>query len=761
MNPNNIFGDINGNEVASGGAITMFATFYAYSGTFGLPDNMSFVTVGDGYASEGLFIGNNHNTVQAAVNSLPTDGGIVFIKEGTYTFTNSVTLPIGVKLQGMNGAKIIRPAAVPAIILSDGYSGVDNLEIHIGPDITAGGAIELQNTNPTVREVEIVNNTIYSNVDGYSITLAPISNCTYRNLNIVNNIFRNEEALTVHIGQDPTGGAVATLDKVTIAHNTFGPEGISNTSIQWVGASVGNITDLHIIHNNISNGDISITIEQTIGPIYITGNTGNGLTLSSSAVNVTPFYISDNCINNLSITKPRSGKIHNNSITSDLLLTATSGSIVDVIVTNNLIDGDFIITGNNTQMFDITIMGNVLPVTGDISIQEINLARGIVISNNMAGRILGQNTIGTQMLLIDATISNNFFRNTIDSIVLNNNQTNSGTLDNVTISDNVMTGDLVINDSTTPASTTVVDEATISGNTMRNLTINGSVVDSNISNNISASSMTLGDLTDSIISGNRASSYSDNDATNTNYMGNVFDSVSNTSQSTSLHVADGYVTVDPGNNFAVGATIVGTGSDTGDKASIETLISGLTAPVGIALDVDAGKMYWADTTAIKRANLDGSGSENLVTGLTDATGIALDIAAGNMYWTDDTDNKIQRAKLDGSGVIDLIIGLLNPEAIILDIPEGKIYWTDTAAKLQRSNLDGTSVEDFVTTNINNPRGIALDISTRKVYWTDITIDTIQRIGTDGYNQETLLASLPNPRGIDLDIAAGKMYWLYV
>ena len=47
------------------------------------------------------------------------------------------------------------------------------------------------------------------------------------------------------------------------------------------------------------------------------------------------------------------------------------------------------------------------------------------------------------------------------------------------------------------------------------------------------------------------------------------------------------------------------------------------------------KMYWTDTIAdrIQRANLDGSRVETLVTGVDAPKGIALDLGRGKMYWT--------------------------------------------------------------------------------------------------------------------------------
>ena len=83
-----------------------------------------------------------------------------------------------------------------------------------------------------------------------------------------------------------------------------------------------------------------------------------------------------------------------------------------------------------------------------------------------------------------------------------------------------------------------------------------------------------------------------------------------------------------------------------------------------------------------------------------------------MYWTDSGTNKIQRANLDGSGVEDLITsGLSDPRGLALDLGAGKMYWTDRGTdKIQRANLDGSRVEDLVTSGLSSPSGLALDTS---------------------------------------------------
>ena len=129
-----------------------------------------------------------------------------------------------------------------------------------------------------------------------------------------------------------------------------------------------------------------------------------------------------------------------------------------------------------------------------------------------------------------------------------------------------------------------------------------------------------------------------------------------------------------------------------------------------------------------------------------------------MYWTDWRASKIQRANLDGSNVEDLITtGLGSPTGIALDLVAGKMYWTD-GNTIQRANLDGTNIEDFAATVWTND--MELDLAAGKIYWTDRGPQPkIQRANLDGSNVEDLVTTgLGAPNGIALDLVAGKMYW---
>jgi Low-density lipoprotein receptor repeat class B len=114
----------------------------------------------------------------------------------------------------------------------------------------------------------------------------------------------------------------------------------------------------------------------------------------------------------------------------------------------------------------------------------------------------------------------------------------------------------------------------------------------------------------------------------------------------------------------------------------ESLISGLSGPDGLALDLTGGKMYFTESRLgiISRANLDGSGEEILITGLSNLAQIALDVPGSRMYWaygSVTSTGGVQRANLDGSGLTTLVSGLGGAIGIALDVPGGKMYVSET------------------------------------------------------------------------------------
>ena len=243
----------------------------------------------------------------------------------------------------------------------------------------------------------------------------------------------------------------------------------------------------------------------------------------------------------------------------------------------------------------------------------------------------------------------------------------------------------------------------------------------------------------------------------------------------------GEATLVPGDNFRLNTTVQNQGIGESDSTALryyrssDATISGSDAEVG--------------TDSVSALNADGTetGNISLTAPLAAGTyyyGVCVDSVAGesdtnnncsqsvtitvqqpagtsvSMYWTDWDTNKIQRANLDGSNVEDLVTtGLGSPYGIALDVAAGKMYWADAGlAKIQRANLNGSNVQNLIPLGLSVPICIALDVAGGKMYWTDRGTGKIQRANLDGSNVEDLVFGVRGLHGIALDVGGGKMYW---
>ncbi len=130
--------------------------------------------------------------------------------------------------------------------------------------------------------------------------------------------------------------------------------------------------------------------------------------------------------------------------------------------------------------------------------------------------------------------------------------------------------------------------------------------------------------------------------------------------------------------------------------------------------------------------------------------------------TESARTRFAARNLDGTGVEDLVTsGLNDPGGIALDVAAGKMYWVDTDTfKIQRADLDGGNVEDLVT-GLGGPRRLKLDLFHGKMYWTDDgpLTNTISRANLDGSSVEDIVTTgLIAPAGMEIDPQAGKIYW---
>ncbi len=189
-----------------------------------------------------------------------------------------------------------------------------------------------------------------------------------------------------------------------------------------------------------------------------------------------------------------------------------------------------------------------------------------------------------------------------------------------------------------------------------------------------------------------------------------------------------------------------------DGTNVQLVRDLTSVPHGIALDTTNGKIYLTNSWGkVQRLNFDGSNfRSNLISGLTAPKSLALDVAGGKIYWIEQTSErrgKLRRANLDGTNV-QLVKDLTSmPHGIALDTMNGKIYLTNSWGKVQRLNLDGSNFQSNFITDLQSPTGITVDTVNQKLYWTEET--GIKRANLDGTDIQNIIPSLGTPVRIAL------------
>lgn len=210
---------------------------------------------------------------------------------------------------------------------------------------------------------------------------------------------------------------------------------------------------------------------------------------------------------------------------------------------------------------------------------------------------------------------------------------------------------------------------------------------------------------------------------------------------------------------------------------------GTFTPKQLQFDEKSRKLYWCDREGMRimRSNLDGSKIETLIdTSEGDArpgkdikkwcVGIALDVEAGQLYWTQKgPDNagegRIFRANLEipkgqnpaSRKDIELLYdGLPEPIDLELDLANRMIYWTDRGdpprgntvnrAPMDPDQGNGKKEPEIVFDHLMEGIGIALDLKGGRMFLTDLG-GSIYSASLDGSNRKTVLAAEGNLTGI--------------
>jgi DNA-binding beta-propeller fold protein YncE len=220
-----------------------------------------------------------------------------------------------------------------------------------------------------------------------------------------------------------------------------------------------------------------------------------------------------------------------------------------------------------------------------------------------------------------------------------------------------------------------------------------------------------------------------------------------------------------------------------DGSNVTTIIpeGGTFTPKQMQLDKKNGRIYWCDREGMRvmRANVDGSNIETMVeTGHGDTdrcdprnwcVGIALDVEGGKVYWTQKGGEKagqgrIFRANLEipaGQNPTDrkdielLFENLPEPIDLDLDLDNRMIYWTDRGDPPRGNTLNRAPMDtkpgnrtdpEIVSSHLMEAIGLALDVKGGRMFLTDLA-GTVYSANLDGSNKKALLIGEGNLTGI--------------
>lgn len=194
--------------------------------------------------------------------------------------------------------------------------------------------------------------------------------------------------------------------------------------------------------------------------------------------------------------------------------------------------------------------------------------------------------------------------------------------------------------------------------------------------------------------------------------------------------------------------------------SSSTLAASLIDPLAIDADRAAGKVFFTDGLGnIGRVNTDGTGLTTILTGVTSAgLGIAVDDVNKKVWWTDWNSGDVFNANYDGTGAQTVFNAGSTVGGLVLDPNAGKVYMV-TKSSVKSANVNGTGLTTIYTPNYTADfLDIALDDTNGKLYWTDNYNHKVQSGNLNGSNvQDVLTTLLGTPIGIDVEAALGEFY----
>ncbi len=348
-------------------------------------------------------------TINSALSSLGSNGGSVYLQEGTYIIDGSISIPNNVTLIGAGSGTIIKlknsiNANINAIVATDTTTGtgvkVSNLRIDGNKSNNSSGTqtgIYFNNmgggNGASARQGTKLTDLWISNLRSFGIELENSNNGIVAN-NHTNNssmgmYFKNDLYMTVtgNISQGNTtrGIYASPINQSTITGNTI--ESNSNYGILIDGTSSGNTISGNMINNNAFGGlSLATATDNAISGNRLRNNGGSttneaiilGSTSTSNSITGNTITDSSATTNNYAIDVQDSASTGNQFSNNSL----GGGSISDAATTN--------------------IYANQLDASGTL-INKSAAGAGIQTTTNTADAFTVQNAAGTSALSVNTS----------------------------------------------------------------------------------------------------------------------------------------------------------------------------------------------------------------------------------------------------------------------------------------------------------------------------------------------------------------------
>lgn len=167
--------------------------------------------------------------------------------------------------------------------------------------------------------------------------------------------------------------------------------------------------------------------------------------------------------------------------------------------------------------------------------------------------------------------------------------------------------------------------------------------------------------------------------------------------------------------------------------------------IALAIDNDAGKLYWLDQfgspvrRTIRRANINGSNIETVIANVDDAYDFALDAVGDRLYWYDyETGHRrFLRASANG-GDIEILFELVdNPWEVAVDAESESIYWSTFSTttqgdfgKIWMSDMEGANRQVIRSTEDFSIKDIAVDTTLQRLIWIETSTDSMRLLSSN-------------------------------